>query len=313
MYHVELIEAAVAAPSSHNTQPWLFRTHPDRIELFADRTRALPVNDPFDRELTISCGAALLNLRVAAAAEGHGTEVEYTDTADSDLLATVRLDEGPADASLAELVPGIERRFTTRDAFQDRQLSDTLRHRIDEVAASEGARVHFVEQSRDAVAGLVAEGDRRQFANPRWRRELASWMHPRRAGDGLATSPWVAPISRLVVRHFDLGDRVGEDDEELAEDAPLLAVITTPTDEVRDWLRVGQALERALLVAAMEGVQAGYLNQPCQLEQLRPRLGELIGAGGQPQQLIRMGHIGEPDHRAPRRPVADVLITKYES
>jgi hypothetical protein len=29
----------------------------------ADRTRALPVTDPEDRELTISCGCALFNLR----------------------------------------------------------------------------------------------------------------------------------------------------------------------------------------------------------------------------------------------------------
>ena len=62
-----LLEAAVQAPSSHNTQPWLFRVEDGAVHLLADRTRALPVNDPDDRELTISCGCALLNLRVAAA------------------------------------------------------------------------------------------------------------------------------------------------------------------------------------------------------------------------------------------------------
>src|SRR3712207_1323163 len=57
----ELLRAAVGyairAPSSHNTQPWRFRITDGAVELFADRTRALAVVDPHDRELTISCGA----------------------------------------------------------------------------------------------------------------------------------------------------------------------------------------------------------------------------------------------------------------
>ena len=51
------VEAAVLAPSSHNTQPWRFRLRGGGIDPRADRTRALPVNDPGDRELTIIwCG-----------------------------------------------------------------------------------------------------------------------------------------------------------------------------------------------------------------------------------------------------------------
>ena len=60
-----LLRDAVLAPSGHNTQPWLFRVDGDAVDLYADRTQALPVVDPEDRELTISCGAALFNLRVA--------------------------------------------------------------------------------------------------------------------------------------------------------------------------------------------------------------------------------------------------------
>ena len=46
-----LIEQATRAPSSHNTQPWLFRVSAEAVEVHADRSRALPVNDPHDREL----------------------------------------------------------------------------------------------------------------------------------------------------------------------------------------------------------------------------------------------------------------------
>jgi hypothetical protein len=40
------VSYAVLAPSSHNTQPWLFDISDSTISLFADRTIALPVVDP---------------------------------------------------------------------------------------------------------------------------------------------------------------------------------------------------------------------------------------------------------------------------
>lgn len=39
-----LLNYAILAPSSHNTQPWLFKIVDDNIiELYADRTRGLPL------------------------------------------------------------------------------------------------------------------------------------------------------------------------------------------------------------------------------------------------------------------------------
>ena len=61
----EAIAAAACAPSVLNTQPWLFVAGGDVIELRADLRRALPALDPLGRALHISCGAALLGLRLA--------------------------------------------------------------------------------------------------------------------------------------------------------------------------------------------------------------------------------------------------------
>ena len=82
------------APSGHNTQPWLFRIRGDAVDLRADRRRSLPMVDPDDRELIMSCGAALAFLRVAIRALGRTAHVQrFPDAADPDLLATVRLGE----------------------------------------------------------------------------------------------------------------------------------------------------------------------------------------------------------------------------
>lgn len=309
MNTIELIKAAIAAPSSHNTQPWQFRVADETIELWADRTRALPVNDPYDRELTISCGAALLNLRVAAAALGMAAAIRL-DSDHYDHLATVCLGKGEVETALAGLAPAISERFSTREAFVDGALPDALPEELDAAVGREGARLHQVgDEDRSVLAELIAEGDRIQFSNPSWRRELASWMHPRRDRDGLAMSPWVAPISRLVVRSFDMGNKVGQADEDLARNAPALLVISTADDGQSSWLASGQALERALLLAATVGVQAGYLNQPCQVEQLRGRLADLVCPGRSAQVMMRLGFAEPPSHRAPRREVNDLVLS----
>src|SRR5215203_4841061 len=83
-----LLNYAVLAPSGHNTQPWLFRLSGDEVELYADRTRGLPVVDPEDRALNISCGAALLYLRIAIRHFGYAGKVETFPSPDeTDLLA----------------------------------------------------------------------------------------------------------------------------------------------------------------------------------------------------------------------------------
>ena len=61
--HIQfLLNYAVLAPSRHNIQPWLFKVEGNTVALYADQSRALPVADADNREMIISCGAALANL-----------------------------------------------------------------------------------------------------------------------------------------------------------------------------------------------------------------------------------------------------------
>ena len=87
-----LLKFAVLAPTSHNTQPWLFHIRGNELELYADRTRSCHVVDPDDRELVMSCGCALYQLRSAMAHFAYAGEVTILpDSSDPDLLASVHL------------------------------------------------------------------------------------------------------------------------------------------------------------------------------------------------------------------------------
>ena len=308
-----LIHKAVCAPSSHNTQPWIFQVSESAINLYADRTRALPVNDPDDRELTISCGCALMNLRVAAAAEGLNVRIEALSAPDEpDLLVRCSFSRRPeAPVPEASLASFIEQRRTYRRRFLPHKVATEALNLLIDSAEREGAwlRPLTSDSARHRAAELVAEGDAAQWANPSWRRELAVWMHPRHRGDGLTVPTLAAPVARVVVRTFDMGSGVGAKDRELAEESPLLAVLGTDGDQPRDWLLAGQALERVLLIACQNGLQASYLNQPIQVASLRPQLQELVGAGF-PQILLRLGYPSEEIPASPRRALEDVIFQR---
>lgn len=309
---VYLIRSAVLAPSSHNTQPWRFRMAGRGVDLMADPTRALPVNDPQGRELRISCGCALMNLRVAAAARGLPLRVRpLPDDADPDCLASIQWSDTPVgvEQPLAGLFPALPQRRTTRKPFAEDLLPDTFQQDLEEAASKEDAVVQFMgkRELREKLAGLVAEGDTAQWSNPAWRHELASWMLPASARQGLTVPAPVAPLMRFFVRRFNFGRAVGNGDASLAIRAPSLAVLATEQDTPDAWLRAGQGLQRVLLEACLKGVQAGYLNQPVQVEELRPRLRALLGEDLYPQLLIRFGRPRSGLPPSPRRPAEDVI------
>lgn len=312
-----LLSAAMLAPSSHNTQPWLFRPGTNWIELLADRRRALPVNDPDDRELTISCGCALLNLRVAAAAADLQTELQLLPPGgDPDRLARLHFSPASGPQPDAELAPFLAARHTCRQRFGDAALEPATILALVAAVNQEGAHLHLLESvaQRQGAAALVAEGDAQQWADASWRRELAAWMHPRRSGDGLVVPALTAPLTQLMVRSFDMGQGIAARDSELADASPLLAVLATAGDTPADWLAAGQALQRLLLVGVQHGLQCSYLNQAVQRSTLRPRLAGLMHGDfdaprtGLPQMVLRCGTpLGELQ-ATPRRPLTEVIV-----
>lgn len=314
-----LVHYAVLAPSGHNTQPWLFRSAADSLEVLADRTRALPVVDPQERELLMSCGAALFHLRVAVRRFGYAAEIEtLPDATNPDLLARVRLGQrrSPAgDESL--LFASILKRRTNRMPFETREVSRVLLSDLRAAANEEGAWLFIAEgdETRNDLADLISEGDRTQGADLQFRRELAAWLHPNRtrSRDGIPGYAFgfgeiFSYVSPLVIRMFDWGKRQAAKDRQLASVSPVLAVLGTAEDSPLAWLAAGQALARVLLRARADDVWASFLNQPIEVAELRPRVAALTKLPGFPQLVLRMGY--GPDVRpTPRRTVREVLLS----
>src|SRR3954451_633086 len=113
-----VIDQACKAPSVHNTQPWRFRwtAASNTVELYADTTRVLSAIDPYGRELVISCGAALFNLRIALRKIGFDAKVTVLpDPREPRLLARIIATEGkPTSRDERRMYAALLRRHTHR-------------------------------------------------------------------------------------------------------------------------------------------------------------------------------------------------------
>lgn len=320
-----LIKYAILAPSGHNTQPWLFKIVKDnRVDLFADRSRALPVVDPDDRALIISCGAALYHLRLAANHFGLADDVELLpDKANPDLLASVTFREmdQPVKKQAERDSPvfqTITKRRSNRSPFDTKKLPEELLTALRTSASAHGAWLDVIddELKKNGIANLISQGDKIQSSDKRFRRELAAWIHPNRSKskDGMPGYAFGMPdlisyVGPIVVRTFDMGKGQAAKDRQLATGSPVLAVLGSEADEPLSWIRTGQALARILLLSRAENVWTSFMNQPIEVTELREKLREALGrTAGFPQLLMRMGY-GKDVKPTPRRDVEDVLST----
>ena len=130
------VAQAVWAPSVHNTQPWRFTVGGQQISLYADADRRLVVADPDGREMLISCGAALFNVRLALRSLGYTPQTcVLPDPGQPSLVAQVSWRPGVADEFERRLSDHMLTRRTHRGAFDlepgpvgDPSQSDHLGH-----------------------------------------------------------------------------------------------------------------------------------------------------------------------------------------
>jgi Nitroreductase family len=312
-------EQAILAPSVHNTQPWRFVIRPGAFEVRADFSRQLEVIDPDARELIISCGAALFNVRVSLAAAGFGTAVRrLPEHTHPDLLARVwPVGGSSALASLAVLDRDIVRRQTNRRRYAPEPVPPRIIDTI--VRAAEDCSARLIQlvkvEDREAVARLSRIAEEQQILDPGYRAELRKWTTDesgRRDGIRALTVPRVGAASPDAgLRDFDTRGSgfLPAETGSIADDS--LFVLGTEQDDPAAWLAAGEALEHVLLEITRLGYAASPLSQVTEVASTRADLRALLMRPMYPQVLLRVG-LAPTAPGSSRRPLSEVL-TRLDS
>ena len=239
-----IAEAVENAPSVSNTRPWRFEiSAADRIEL---RLANLANLDALDRarkrEYVISCGAALFNLRLAIRVAGHDLAVRLLPDPehDSALLASVEIVTGRVNESTIEeqeLHEAIWRRHINRSPYKILPVPLPIIVEMEHAAAKEDASLRRLHH-----------------------RQAMEWMKLVAEADRYLGSPQPASLNSDERDEYEQDERdvLYREQQERFERHPRLMALSTDDDQPLDWLRAGQALQRAILTATRLSVSAPY-------------------------------------------------------
>lgn len=308
----QCLEAAAAAPSIYNSQPWRFRLRQDGVDVLADHSRRLNVVDPRGRELLISVGAAVLNLRIAMLAHGRMPVLRlFPSPAEPDLVAQITIGAHVRVTETVEaLARAIPRRHTNRRPFAEIAVPPGVMSDLVVAAKAEGGELTVADDAgQQAILSVIRTADAHWRAQPSYWAEIAEWTE---AGndrcDGVtpeAFGPWSAGET-MPLRDFGLVQPTRRRQIVGFERMPTIVVVSTRADTPEAWVRAGLALERVLLTATVRGLASTPMTQALELEELRRVL--VNPAGGKvPQAVLRLGY-GPPCPPSRRRPLSQMLV-----
>lgn len=324
---------AILAPNPHNMQPWIVDLSvPDTITLFIDRTRLLPVTDPFNRQITIGCGAFLELLMMALAVQGQAAMAElFPDGEPQPLLddrPLFRVRIARATTTPDPLFAQVLQRRTNREAYLDKPVTVAAAAAL-RASVPEGAIALTVETAPARVAllrDLVYQGGVTEAHTPAAHQESVARTFIG-AGD-VAAHPWGISLDSPMMTALNAASVLTKAkmatpgtiayDEALkylktgADTAQGFIWMTTPDNSRASQILAGRAYVRANLAAAgqvlamqpwSQGLQE-YATQKPLFDRLHR---ELAPGGGRIQMLSRIGYPKAELRPAPRRGLAAQL------
>ncbi|HET7528680.1 MAG TPA: nitroreductase family protein, partial [Candidatus Saccharimonadales bacterium] len=252
----KLLEIAVLAPSTHNTQPWKFSLGQNSIEVHMDNTRQLPAADAKKRDMYISLGALLKNLETAADELGVLDRLSISDQK-TEHTATIHLKNlGSSDkpaAKAQEAVDNIASRSNYRGPFGPLELSKGT---LDIIKKKDTCQTVLItdREKIEELARLTAEGLRRAYHNPAFRKEIASWIKPNSSrqkkgipGYSLRMPMLTSHIVPRIMRIKDIGEKLAGLNYKSFVTADSVAVITAAEENPSVWIEVGRQAQDIFL------------------------------------------------------------------
>lgn len=307
-----LLEVAVRAPSTHNSQPWKFHIEDHSVVVARDTSIQLPHSDAQGRYAHISIGFLIEHL--VALATWLAMEPVVQPLFEGDLIARISLSPARPPEHEDREVAAIFSRKNRRGLFVKESLPEAL---LQALAGSTGTPFGSVEMSvttnTDEVRTLAeatATNMRRVYQRSSFRAEMSRWIVPtgshRTSGipgyslNQPALLSWILP---LMIRFINMGNMLAKLNYGAICSAP--AVVGFASEEsARGWVSVGYAASRAVRMLVAQGFDYSVFVASIEYEDTRSAMQRTLALTMPFQFVFVTGKLpGTVSWRTPRAPL----------
>jgi hypothetical protein len=312
---LELIFYASLAPSTLNTQPWLFKIKGLSIEVVPNKSRQLAVSDKDGREMYISIGAAVQNLLLAAEAHGlsYTTEIKNEGGLTNILVSFTNLKETNNDKPTLE---ALLRRHTNRSPFDKTPLPTNVVESI-RAMGSQKIKVNIISdaETKNQITAIAGKAISAAFSDKKFTKELSHWMKPslQKYKDGMPGYyigiPWlISFFLPWIIRHKNLREAQKVINENYIQNCSEVVVLTGSDDTPSAWIEAGQIFEKIAILAEKENIKVGVLTAPIEIGQFYKDLQQVIKTPERPHMFFRLGYSNVLPKFSPRIPINNLII-----
>jgi len=305
-----LVNFAVLAPSSHNSQPWKFEIKDNEIILRPDFERSLPFSDKNHRQLYISLGAALENLLIAANYYNFKTNVKYINTGSDNFSIIISFEKSEAKEQNNEhLVFSIPRRRTNRNKYSDCALDQSLINKIAGFADVD-TKIDFIleKDKKDKISDVVSNALITAMDQKDFRKELSEYIKSNitnspvgmpASGFGIPTS--ISLFASSMLKRINMNNITKKQDEALLKNfTPAFILISTKNDNVEDWIKSGRIYESVTLEAEKNNIKTAPMAAAIQIGEFYKDLQRILDLSFRPQVFCRVGFCEKSASMSPR-------------
>lgn len=299
-----LLRYAILAPSTHNSQPWLFKIENNSCKIYIDSSVHIKEADPLSRDLYISLGCLLENLIIGAKYFNVYNKVVYGLGGKDDAVVEVffrdNSDKINIDENSEKILDAILKRFNARGAFEKEKISDGILKRLNALNDFNDLKVDFISDGGkiEKLAELTAEGLKIAYANQDFRKEMSRWINNNFSkkligipGYSLRMPALISFIFPTLIRLFNIGEKLGWLNYKSMVSAPLVCLISAKENSPLFWLQTGRLAERLMLEFNSLGIKTSVFVASLEMGELYKEVQKIIGIDYIPQFLFCAGYM----------------------
>ena len=304
-----LLQYAVLAPSTHNSQPWRFKVVDSSCEIYKDETKYLIEADKRKRNLYISIGCCVENIVIAAKYFNVLKKFVFFKEYSKHKTLVAKLTfknlekRTQVNNKYRSILKAITLRATNRGIFKNKKIKIDIIKQINGLNSSDRLKIHLIHNKKDiiGIAKITKNAIGELYSKKNFRKELSNWIYPAylEKKEGISTLSLRIPslvglFFPLILRFFNISATISYLNYKSVVSLPIICIITAPEDNENIWFEVGRLAQKILLLTTSFNIDSYITVAAIDVDKYANKVKKILHTNSTPHFLFGLGYCHFP-------------------